>query len=106
MTTDMIELVMNVGRRHGLTPQKLMTLVNVADRESSVDIGRINIVRMQAYFEVPRAESQGVIDSFMRSQVELDGRQVSVGKTGNTQTRAARIPRGNPRGRGKNPRRK
>ena len=82
MPTGMVELVMNVGRRHGLTPQKLMTLVNVADRDSSVDIGRINIVRMQAYFEVPRTDSQSVIDAFARNQIDLDGRQVSVGLAG------------------------
>ncbi|MFH1531533.1 MAG: DEAD/DEAH box helicase [Pseudomonadota bacterium] len=82
MTTDLVELVMNAGHRHGLTPQKLMTLVNVADRERSVDIGRINIVRTQAYFEVPRNDAQGVIDAFARSKVDLDGRPISVGLAG------------------------
>jgi len=69
MTAGMVELCMNVGKLNGLNPKKLMAMVNVADRESSIDIGRINIVKMQAYFEVPRSESQGVIDSFAKSHI-------------------------------------
>lgn len=94
MTTGMVELCMNVGKLNGLTPKKLMSLVNVADRDSSIEIGRINIVKMQAYFEVPRNESQGVIDSFTKSHVDLEGRQVSVALAGNTRERPEAAPRG------------
>ncbi len=96
MTSGMVELCMNVGKINGLTPKKLMAMVNVADRESSIDIGRINIVKMQAYFEVPRAESQSVIDSFAKSYVDCEGRQVSVAMAGNTQTRPASKRKGAP----------
>jgi len=98
MTSGMVELCMNVGKVNGLTPKKLMAMVNVADRESSIDIGRINIVKMQAYFEVPRTESQAVIDSFSKSYVDCEGRQVSVAMAGNTQTRPAPKRKGPPVG--------
>ena len=84
MTTGMVELCMNVGKLNGLNPKKLMAMVNVADRESSIEIGRINIVKMQAYFEVARSEAQGVIDSFAKSHIDCEGRQVSVAMAGNT----------------------
>jgi ATP-dependent RNA helicase DeaD len=93
MTSGMAELVMNVGKINGLTPKKLMAMVNVADRDSSIDIGRINIVKMQAYFEVPRTEAQAVIDSFSKSYVDCEGRQVSVAMAGNAQAGAPSSPR-------------
>jgi len=92
MTTGMVELCMNVGSLNGLTPKKLMALVNVADRDSSIEIGRINIVKMQSYFEVPRTESQGLIDSFAKSHVDWDGRQVGVAMAGNSRPRPERPP--------------
>jgi ATP-dependent RNA helicase DeaD len=98
MTSGMVELCMNVGKINGLTPKKLMAMVNVADRDSSIDIGRINIVKMQAYFEVPRTESQAVIDSFSKSYVDCEGRQVSVAMAGNTQTRPNPQRKGPPAG--------
>ncbi|MDK2962674.1 MAG: ATP-dependent helicase DeaD [Verrucomicrobiota bacterium] len=78
----MAELVMNVGKLNRLSPKQLMNLVNVADRNSSIEIGRINIVKMQAYFEVPRSDAQGLIDSFSESVVDFEGRQVSVAMAG------------------------
>jgi ATP-dependent RNA helicase DeaD len=105
MTQGMVELCMNVGKLNGLNPKKLMAMVNVADRESSIDIGRINIVKMQAYFEVPRAESQGVIDSFAKSHIDCEGRQVSVAMAGNTRLKPEQ-PRGKRQGAQKPPRKK
>jgi len=96
MTSGMVELVMNVGKLNGLTPKKMMAMVNVADRESSIEIGRINIVKMQTYFEVPRADAQAVIDSFSKSYVDCEGRQVGVAMAGNVQKH-------NPKARGKKP---
>jgi ATP-dependent RNA helicase DeaD len=74
----MVELSMNVGKLNRLNPKQLISLVNVADRGSSVEIGRINITQMQSFFEVPRAAAQGVIDSFASSVVDFEGRRVSV----------------------------
>jgi len=83
----MVELVMNVGKLNGLTPKKLINLIHASDRESSVELGRINIVKMQAYFEASRTDSQGIIDRFAKSHVDLGGRQVSVALAANTKLR-------------------
>ena len=78
----MVGLVMNVGKVNGLTPPRLIELVNAADRGRRFDIGRINVVRKQAYFEVPQEQSQAVIDSFVQAGLEVDDRQVSVARAG------------------------
>lgn len=96
MTSGMVELVMNVGKINGLTPKKVMAMVNVADRQKSIEIGRINIVKMQAYFEVPRSDAQSVIDSFDQSHIDCEGRRVSVAMAGNTQHRPAKPKRKGP----------
>jgi ATP-dependent RNA helicase DeaD len=80
----MTELILNVGKVNGLTPKKLINLINVADRDSSIDVGRINIVKMQAFVEVPCAAAQGLIDSFQTSHVDLDGRKVTAALSGST----------------------
>ena len=74
----LVELSMNVGKANHLTPKQLMSLVNVADRNSSIEIGRINITHLQSYFEVPRDAAQTVIESFAKSLVDFEGRRVSV----------------------------
>ena len=74
----LVELAMNIGKANHLSPKQLMNLVNVADRSSSVEIGRINITHMQSYFEVPRDAAQAVIESFAKSLVDFEGRRVSV----------------------------
>jgi ATP-dependent RNA helicase DeaD len=79
---NMTELILNVGKINGLTPKKLINLINVADRDSSIDVGRINIVKMQAFVEVPRAEAQGLVQSFADSGVDLDGRKVTAAPAG------------------------
>ena len=87
MKSDMTEIVMNVGKVNGLTPKTLMSMVNLADRESSVDIGRINIAAMQAYFEVPNTDARGVIDSFAKSKLDCSGRLVKVALVGDKNSR-------------------
>ena len=82
MTPGMVELVMNVGSINGLSPKRLMSIINVADREKSIEIGRINIVDKQAYFEVPEADAQDVIDSFEKNHVDCQGRRVSAAMAG------------------------
>ena len=91
----MVELVMNVGKLNGVTPKRVMAFVNVADRSSTIEIGRINIVKMQTFFEVPAADAQNVIDSFSKTRVDLDGRAVSVAMAGqgNPEKAAARMER-------------
>jgi len=75
---SMVELIMNVGGRHGLCPKDLMNLVNAADRDRSVEIGRIRIGATQTIFELPRADASGVIESFLRRRVDFRGRKIRV----------------------------
>ena len=77
-----VGLVMNVGSLNGLTPAKLRNLVDAADGTDGNAVGRINIVRKQAYFDVPRTHSENVIDSFAENLFDLDGRRISVGLAG------------------------
>ena len=81
-SSKMVGLVMNVGLVNGLSPQRLMILVNAADRNRRVDIGRINIVKKQAYFAVPEAQVKGVIDSFAKGDLDVDERPVTVSLAG------------------------
>jgi hypothetical protein len=78
----LVELCMNIGKANRLSPKQLMNLVNVADRNSSVEIGRINITHLQSFFEVPRDAAQSVIDSFAKSFVDFEGRKVVVTPAG------------------------
>lgn len=103
MTAGRVELVMNVGKINGLTPKKVMSMVNVADREKSIKIGRINIVKMQAYFEVPRSDAQSVIDSFDQSHIDCEGRRVSVAMAGKVQKKNTRPKRKGPPAKGQKP---
>jgi ATP-dependent RNA helicase DeaD len=93
----MVSLVMNVGSQNGLKPADLMSLVNAADRNSSIEIGRIKIVRQQSYFEVPEDQAQNVLDAFGSTTIELDGRPVGVAQAG---VGYARKPRHKGRGQG------
>jgi ATP-dependent RNA helicase DeaD len=77
---NMVELAINVGKRNGLTPKKLMSLVNAADPSSRVEIGRINISKIQTYFHVPAGAAKGIIDGFARRPCEFDGRGVRVAR--------------------------
>jgi len=77
-----VELLMNLGKRNGLTPKKLMALVNLGDSDGKVEIGRINISQMQTYFNVPEDDAQEVIDRFIRKPCEFDGRVVGVIRAG------------------------
>jgi len=77
-----VGLVMNVGSLNGLTPEMLINMVKVANSEGRVDVGRINIVKKQAYFDVPGALAEGVVESFQRNYIDLDGRRVGVGLAG------------------------
>lgn len=79
---DMVKLCMNVGKINKLTPKQLINLVNAADRKSSVDIGHINITNKQSYFDVPAGAEQKVIDSFAKTEVDFEGRRVSVSRAG------------------------
>jgi ATP-dependent RNA helicase DeaD len=74
----MTELVLNVGKLNGLSPKKLINMINGADGNRAIDLGRINVVKMRAFVEVPRADAQGVIDRIAKGNVELGGRKVTA----------------------------
>lgn len=81
MTEGMIELVANIGTRNKLTEQKLSELLNGCG--SSIPLGRINIVEMQTYFEVPYPLSHGIISHFKQNPTQIDGRLLNISFAGN-----------------------
>jgi len=83
MTKGMIELVINVGQRNELTESDLKELLNNASAGRSIKVGRINIVQMQCYFEVPYNDSMNLISQFKKNPAEFDGRMLNVALAGN-----------------------
>ena len=83
MTTGMIEMVINVGKRNELTPKKLQEILDGAVGRRQIATGRINIVEMQTYFEVPYSESADLLKHFAENKKEFAGRQLNVALAGN-----------------------
>ena len=83
MTPGMIEMVVNVGKRNELTPKKLQEILNGAVGRRQIATGRINIVEMQTYFEVPYSESADLLKHFAENKKEFSGRQLNVALAGN-----------------------
>jgi ATP-dependent RNA helicase DeaD len=94
MTEGMIELVANIGKRNGLSEESLNELINGCG--SSITLGRINIVEMQTYFEVPYPRSQEVINHFKQNPAEFDGRPLNIAFAGNA--KPVETKRSSPRG--------
>jgi ATP-dependent RNA helicase DeaD len=94
MTEGMIELVVNIGKRNGLSEESLSELISRCD--SSISLGRINIVAMQAYFEVPYPRSHEIINHFKQNPSEFDGRPLNIAFAGNAKPVEAKGS--NPRG--------
>lgn len=83
MTEGMIELVINLGKRNGLTKGQIQEFLKQATHGIPVNLGRVNIVEMQSYFEVPYVESADIIDYFAKKTVEFEGRRVNIALAGN-----------------------
>ena len=83
MTTGMIELVVNVGTRNDLTAEQLKTLLTPSVPGAQVEIGRVNIVEMQTYFEVPYTDSADIVNHFAKHNTEFAGRPLNVALAGN-----------------------
>ena len=81
MTAGMIELVVNLGKRNELTAERLGELINGCGQV--VKLGRINIVDMQTYFEVPYPLSNEIINHFKQTPTEFCGRPVNLAFAGN-----------------------
>jgi len=94
MTEGMIELVVNVGKRNELNEEGLSELIKGCG--SPIEFGRINIVDMQTYFEVPYSFSHEVINHFKQNPTEFGGRPINVAFAGNAKPVDSKRP--NPRG--------
>lgn len=81
MTEGMIELVVNVGKRNELSEESLSELVNQCGQP--IPLGRINIVEMQSYFEVPYPLSHKIIKHFKENPTEFGGRPINIAFAGN-----------------------
>jgi ATP-dependent RNA helicase DeaD len=81
ITEGMIELVVNVGKRNNVSEESLSELINGCG--SPIELGRINIVDMQSYFEVDYPRSHEVIHHFKQNPTEFGERKVNVAFAGN-----------------------
>ena len=93
MTAGMIELVVNSGKRNGLSEDDLSELINQCGK--SIPLGRINIVEMQTYFEVPYPLSHEIITHFKQTPTEFGGRPLNIAFAGNAKPVEAK--KSNPR---------
>ncbi|MCP4176966.1 MAG: DEAD/DEAH box helicase [bacterium] len=98
MTSGMIELVVNIGKFNELTPLKLKELINNSVPGSHIELGRINIVEKQSYFEVPYIEYNDIINHFSKNPTSFAGRQLNVVPAGNAKPAAS--PSHNPKRKG------
>ena len=81
MTEGMIELVVNIGKRNELSEEGLSELINGCG--STVQLGRINMVDMQTYFEVSYTLSHEIINHFKQNPTEFGGRPLNIAFAGN-----------------------
>ena len=94
MTEGMIELVVNSGKRNALSEEALSELINQCG--TTIPVGRINIVEMQTYFEVPYPLSHEIINHFKQTPTEFGGRPLNMAYAGNAKPVEAK--KSNPRG--------
>jgi ATP-dependent RNA helicase DeaD len=94
MTEGMIELVVNIGKRNALSEEGLSELMSQCDK--TIPLGRINIVEMQTYFEVPYPLSHEIINHFKQNPAEFGGRPLNIAFAGNA--KPVDHKRSNPRG--------
>ena len=94
MTEGMIELVANIGKRNALSEEALSELINQCGK--TIPLGRINIVEMQTYFEVPYPRSHEIINHFKQNPTEFAGRPLNIAFAGNA--KPVEHKRSNPRG--------
>jgi ATP-dependent RNA helicase DeaD len=98
MTLGMIELVINIGKINGLTPLKLKELINKSVPGRYIELGRINIVEKQTYFEVPYVEYNDIVNHFLKNPTLFADRKLNVVSAGNAKPFAP--PLHTPKGKG------
>ncbi|HAF29749.1 MAG TPA: DEAD/DEAH box helicase [Bacteroidales bacterium] len=59
---DFKRLFVNVGKNHGLNPQRLMGLVNEATGERNIEIGRIDVMKSFSFFEIDKQYTDKVLE--------------------------------------------
>ncbi len=59
---DFKRLFVNIGKNHGLNPQRLMGLVNEATKERNIEIGRIDVMKSFSFFEIDKQYTDKVLD--------------------------------------------
>lgn len=98
MTEGMIELVANIGKRNALNEEGLSELINQCGKP--IPLGRINLVEMQTYFEVPYPLSHEIINHFKENPSEFGGRPLNIAFAGNAKPveNKRSTPRGGKRG--------
>ncbi|MCK5029278.1 MAG: DEAD/DEAH box helicase, partial [Bacteroidales bacterium] len=75
-SADFNRLFVNIGKNHGLNPQRLMGLVNEATRENNIEIGRIDVMKSFSFFEIDKQFTDKVLDSL--NEAVFEGVSVST----------------------------
>jgi len=63
-------LFINVGKNHKLNPQRLMGLVNESTRERNIPVGKIDILKSFAFFEIDESYTDKVLKGLNSSVFE------------------------------------
>lgn len=82
------KLFINAGKKQGLSPSGLISLINDYSKRRNVEIGRIDIQRKFSFFEIDSAFEKDLINA-MNNQV-IEGHLLNVGRVEST---AAETPR-------------
>jgi ATP-dependent RNA helicase DeaD len=75
-SADFNRLFVNIGKNHGLNPQRLMGLVNEATGERNIEIGRIDVMKSFSFFEIDKQYTDKVLDGL--NEATFEGVSVST----------------------------
>ncbi len=75
-SADFNRLFINVGKNHGLNPQRLMGLVNEATNANNIEIGRIDVMKSFSFFEIDKQYTDKVLDGL--NDASFEGVSVST----------------------------
>lgn len=67
---DFKRLFVNIGKNHGLNPQRLMGLVNEATGERNIEIGRIDVMKSFSFFEIDKQYTDKVLGGLNNASFE------------------------------------
>ncbi len=72
------KLFINAGKKQGLSPSGLISLINDYSKHRSIEIGRIDIQRKFSFFEIDSSYEKDLIKS-MNKQV-IEGHSINIGR--------------------------